>query len=243
MRALTFVFLTLTLFSPSLKASAEPNWDEELHASQQRMAILIRDIEGIQIGEVDYHISNENNRHIRLAGEFRSMKAAVAKMLDHARLSPNKRYMGDNDEPMRKSLRVMIMESSLNEQDKTAYLFSWIHECYTMPELMEFLNFYADAEIKYLSRITPTQDMPQDDRELGLYLAHCYLSYGQEFTKRCTAMAGSIVFGGLRKSPKITKTHELLPHYNSDEDTQSTNQNNYSDDYIRMNFREGQGIS
>ncbi|MBX9697614.1 MAG: hypothetical protein K2X53_05980 [Alphaproteobacteria bacterium] len=244
MRVLTFVFLTLMFFTPSLMASAM--WDisdEEIRESQQRMAELVNAIEELKIEEIERLHAPKKDRHICLAGEFRSMKAAVAKMLDHARLSPNKIYMGGNDEPMRKSLRVMIMESSLNEQDKTAYLLSWIHQCYTMPELMEFLNFYANAELKYLSRITPTQDMPQDERELGMHLSRCYLSHGEEFTKHCTAMADNIVFGELRKSPKITRAHELLSHYNSNEGAQSSNQNNYSEDYIRMNFREGQNIN
>lgn len=267
MRVLLLIFLTLPLFSASLNASAEfPQWEEELHASRQRMTTLINEIEGMQLQKID-QLTIDNDRHIHLAGEFYSMKTAVVKMLDRARLTPNKRYVGNHDEPIRKSLRIMIMQSSLSEPDKQEHLSTWRHECYRMEQLIEYLNFYASAELEHLSRITPTHDMPKDDCELGMYLSHRYLSYGQEFTKRCATMAESMVFGGIRKSPRIASAYALLSQYDSDENisgtsseedddhhdvntsssssrdsevSQSPNKYNYSEDYIRMNFREGE---
>lgn len=277
MRILSFVFITLMSFSVSLMASAE--WDiseEERRDSQQRMAELVETIEGLKIEDLERHRDAENDRYIRLAGECRSIKAAVIKLLDLARFSPNKRYSGDDNEPARKLLRVMISESSIQEPDKTQHLNAWIYYDYTMEQLMEFLNVYAEGELKYCARITPTPDMPQDERELGMYLSRCYLSYGEEFTKRCTILAETMVFGRTRKSPKISNAHALLSHRVSDDDTpgtsnnsfsseenydafhaipfapesssgdeesQNSNQGNFSDEYIRMNFREGENVN
>jgi hypothetical protein len=251
MRPLPLVFLTLMVSAPSLLASAGyTHFDEEVHASRQHIANLVEGIETLEIEKIDPTVT-QNDHYLHLAGEFRSMKTAVVKMLNRANLSADRKYTGGNDEPIRRSVRVMIRESSLNEADKTEHMRTWSSSVYTMKQLMEQLNVYSNGELQYISLVKATPEMPKDDCEREIYLHRQYLAYADLFIERCTLMAKSNVFASVRKSPRIPVSDEIQSPYDSDKNisssrdvapSQNPSKYNYSEDYIRMNFREGERI-